>query len=394
MRTLAIALVLAGTAIPAGAQEVNHDIVATAIEAGSFKTLVKALQQAGLDEALRGPGPFTVFAPTDQAFSRVNLTALKPTLLFHVVRGRVTSADLARTSSLETLNGQPLPVSAIEGRARVAGASLTSTDIACSNGVIHVVDRVLLPPTPVLRIASSAIERGVPRFNAGEVADCVAIYEVAARALLELPSLTVLDRTQIGVALAHDGDATARAWELRRALDAAVGNESFRPLVEAPLPEGFPMPGPLGRVVVKSYPRYRAARAEGRGTFWTLFNHIKRNNVQMTAPVEMTMDDSMRAKDMAFLYEGPKQGAAGRQGRVAVLDLEAVTVLSFGMRGMRSRESVKLAREALLEQVRRDGWEVAGEWRLMGYNSPMVPAARRFWELQVPVKPLASATSH
>ncbi|MHC4958239.1 MAG: heme-binding protein [Planctomycetota bacterium] len=266
-------------------------------------------------------------------------------------------------------------VNLFEGRARVAGTPPA--------------ENVPARPTPVRTIVATAIERGAPRFNDGQVSDCIAIYEVAARALLEIPSLTVLDRVKLTTALDSKKEPAAYAKGLRLALDAAVENESFRPLVEAPLPKGFPMPGPLGRAVVKSYPRYRAARAEGRGTFWTLFSHIKKNDVQMTAPVEMTMDDSMRAKNMAFLYEGPEQGATGRQGRVAVLDLEPVKVLSFGMRGMRSPAAVKFARKALLEQARRDGWQIDGEWRLMGYNSPMVPAARRFWELQVPVRPRA-----
>jgi hypothetical protein len=154
--------------------------------------------------------------------------------------------------------------------------------------------------------------------------------------------------------------------------------------MEAPLPEGFPGPGPLGRVVVKRYPRYRAARSEGLGSFWTLFLHIKKNDVQMTAPVEMTMSDEMGEADMAFLYEGPDQGETGRDGSVRVLDLEPMTVLSVGMRGRRSRDAVRLARSWIEETMAREGWASAGSWRLFGYNSPMVPASSSFWELQVP----------
>ena len=136
---------------------------------------------------------------------------------------------------------------------------------------------------------------------------------------------------------------------------------------------------------MKEYPRYRAARAEGGNSFWTLFRHIKKNDVQMTAPVEMTMNDDMRQTDMAFLYEGPDQGEAGRDGMVAVLDLEPITVLSIGIRGMRNQSEIARAKAAIEARAERQGFAPAGNWRTMGYNSPMVPAAKRYWELQLPV---------
>lgn len=234
----------------------------------------------------------------------------------------------------------------------------------------------------------SAIEKGVPIFNSGDHAGCARIYEATARELLALSDeqLAPLDRHQVESALAMEAtDAGARAWNLRRAFDMVLENARFEPYLEAPLPEGFPGPGPLGHVVVKSYPRYRAARAEGEGSFWTLFQHIKKNDVQMTAPVEMTMSDELREMDMAFLYEGPEQGEAGLDGRVQVLDLEPMTVLSLGMRGNQGREAVSVGRTWIEAVLERDGWERAGSWRVLGYNSPMVPAARRFWELQLPV---------
>jgi hypothetical protein len=166
-----------------------------------------------------------------------------------------------------------------------------------------------------------------------------------------------------------------------------LADDAFTPRVEAALPTGFPGPGPVGRVVEKTYPAYRAARAAGgEGAFWTLFQHIQRNEVKMTAPVEMTLDARMRSTDMAFLYERPGQGAPGAQGRVEVLDLPAVTVVSVGLRGDRTEARMGLARRVLEERLAKDGRVAAGPYRTLGYNSPMVPSAQRFWELQVPVR--------
>ena len=173
--------------------------------------------------------------------------------------------------------------------------------------------------------------------------------------------------------------------------EAPRAEPEFRVTREAPLPEGFPGPGPVGAVVVKEYPSYRMARSGGRSAFGSLFMHIKKNDIAMTAPVEMTMtvrgDGELSQQDMAFLYESPGQGRTGRDGQVTVLDREPVKVLSIGLRGplvpgklteARSSVEVRLANEA--------GWRRAGEWRLMGYNSPFIPASQRFFELQLPVR--------
>jgi hypothetical protein len=237
-------------------------------------------------------------------------------------------------------------------------------------------------------LIESAIAKGVPIFNRGDHAGCARVYEAAARELLALggEKISPLDRGEVEVALAREAaDDRARAWNLRHAFDRILDNDRFEPYLEAPLPEGFPGPGPLGRVVVKSYPRYRAARAEGVMSFWTLFRHIKKKNVQMTAPVEMTMSDELREMDMAFLYEEPEQGEAVRDGRVQVIDHEPMTVLSVGMRGDQPREAVSRARDWIEDVLEREGWTRAGSWRVLGYNSPMVSDSRRFWELQLPV---------
>ncbi len=130
------------------------DIVDTAVAAGDFKTLATALEKAGLIETLKGDGPFTVFAPTDAAFAKIpkaDLDALlakpddlKKVLLMHVVSGKVMAADAAKLTEAEMMSGDKLPVVATDG-VTVGGAKVTKTDIESSNGVIHVIDTVILP---------------------------------------------------------------------------------------------------------------------------------------------------------------------------------------------------------------------------------------------------------
>jgi uncharacterized surface protein with fasciclin (FAS1) repeats len=139
------------------AQETTKDIVDTAVQAGSFKTLVAAVQAAGLADALKKPGPFTVFAPTDEAFAKLpagtvesllkpeNKDQLTSILLYHVVSGAVTADKVQTLSSADTLNGQRVAVAADQKGVKVDESKVVKTDIKCSNGVIHVIDTVLLP---------------------------------------------------------------------------------------------------------------------------------------------------------------------------------------------------------------------------------------------------------
>lgn len=129
-------------------------IVETAQAAGSFKTLIEALKVAKLDQALAGKGPFTVFAPSDEAFAKVPSEALqgllqKPeelakVLKLHVVSGRLTSTEIGSVGTLKTLSGQTLAIDTTEG-VKVGQSKVVKADIACENGVIHVLDSVLLP---------------------------------------------------------------------------------------------------------------------------------------------------------------------------------------------------------------------------------------------------------
>ena len=148
----------------ASAQTTSHsaktpmkNIVQVAAEAGSFNTLVAAVKAAGLAETLQGPGPFTMFAPTDAAFAKLpagtieSLLAdkekLASILTYHVVSGKVTSADLVKSDggAPATVNGQPLDIVLRDGKVYVNGASVVTADVQASNGVIHVIDAVLLP---------------------------------------------------------------------------------------------------------------------------------------------------------------------------------------------------------------------------------------------------------
>lgn len=139
------------------ATAVPNDIVDTAVAAGSFETLVQAVQAAGLVETLKGEGPFTVFAPTDEAFGKLpagtlddllkpeNKEQLTGILTYHVVPGKVMAADVVGLESATTVNGRDLSIKVENGTVMVDGATVVQTDIECSNGVIHVIDAVMLP---------------------------------------------------------------------------------------------------------------------------------------------------------------------------------------------------------------------------------------------------------
>ena len=127
----------------------------TAAAAGQFKTLIKLAGVAGLAGALEGKGPFTVFAPTDAAFAKLpratvaalvhNRAKLRAVLLYHVLKGKITAAQLVKRHAVKTLNGQWLAVRVKHGVVTVGGVPVIATNIAASNGIIHVIDRVLIP---------------------------------------------------------------------------------------------------------------------------------------------------------------------------------------------------------------------------------------------------------
>jgi uncharacterized surface protein with fasciclin (FAS1) repeats len=135
-----------------------HDIIDTAVAAGSFKTLAAAVTAAGLVPTLKGAGPFTVFAPTDDAFAKLpagtvdallkDIPKLKAILTYHVVSGKVMAADVMKMDgkTAKTVNGADLMISTQGGVKLNSASNVTKTDIECTNGVIHVIDAVILPP--------------------------------------------------------------------------------------------------------------------------------------------------------------------------------------------------------------------------------------------------------
>lgn len=159
MKAASFAMILSVliSALPATAGAAKKDIVDTAVAAGSFKTLAAALQAAGLVDTLKGKGPFTVFAPTDDAFSKLptgtvdsllkpeNKEKLKSILLYHVVPGRVTAAQVVKLTSAKTANGQQVKIVVDGGTVMINDAKVVKADVFASNGVIHVIDTVLLP---------------------------------------------------------------------------------------------------------------------------------------------------------------------------------------------------------------------------------------------------------
>ena len=148
---------MAGDGSSAAAADGKKDIVDTAVAAGKFNTLAAALKAAGLVETLKGAGPFTVFAPTDEAFAKLPAGALqellKPEnkqklvaiLTYHVVPAKAMASDVASMSSAKTVNGKELQLKADGGKVMVDSATVTQADVVCSNGVIHVIDTVLMP---------------------------------------------------------------------------------------------------------------------------------------------------------------------------------------------------------------------------------------------------------
>ena len=152
---VALSALTAGAAAHTTTKAPDTNIVQTAAAAGNFKTLASLLKRAGLVKALQGKGPYTVFAPTDAAFAKVpeatlarlarNRAKLRSVLLLHVAKGRLTAAKVAKRDSVKTLNGQRLAIRVRDGKVRVGGARVVTPDVGASNGVIHAINKVLIP---------------------------------------------------------------------------------------------------------------------------------------------------------------------------------------------------------------------------------------------------------
>jgi uncharacterized surface protein with fasciclin (FAS1) repeats len=153
----ALVVVMSMALVPAVSAQ-DKDIVDTAAAAGSFNTLVAAVKAAGLVETLKGPGPFTVFAPTDEAFAKLpkgtlddllkpeNKAKLAGILTYHVVPGKVMAADVVKLKKAKTVQGSEVKITVKDGKVMVDKANVIKTDVMASNGVIHVIDAVIMPP--------------------------------------------------------------------------------------------------------------------------------------------------------------------------------------------------------------------------------------------------------
>jgi len=220
-------------------------VVGVAARAKTFNTLLAAAKAAGLAPALAGKGPWTVFAPSDEAFAALpegtvehllqpaQRETLVTLLKHHVVSGRVFAAQALSAGKAKTLAGTTLSFGYEKGALRVSGTKLSALDLSASNGVIHVVDSVLLPPqiaakpslTPASarRVIEEAVRRGVPLYNGGDEAGCRDVYEGAVKRLLSNESLfSARVVRSLRQSLSRSGsDAARQAWTLRYALDAA-----------------------------------------------------------------------------------------------------------------------------------------------------------------------------
>lgn len=214
----------------------DKTIPATADAAGKFKTLLAAAKAAGLAETLGGEGPFTVFAPTDEAFNKLpegtvasllkaeNKQKLVDILKYHVVSGRVYSEDAVAAKSAKTLEGSPIGVSVTDNGAMINDAKLLATDVDASNGVIHIIDTVLMPPAKgaaVQEVLKNAVANGSHLFNNGHHAACADLYHNTLTSLMDrnLEPSVKHHMTSVISSASHQTCPTERAWTLRTGID-------------------------------------------------------------------------------------------------------------------------------------------------------------------------------
>jgi len=270
---------------------------------------------------------------------------------------------------------------------------------------------VLIPIWSMLLHPAAARNSQEPRFQAAEklesallVAETrlapeekVAVLKAAAAEARRTMTANVLVRDILEAAeqtKSEDSEQAVKRWctavaEVRNIL-------RFEPLLEAPLPTGFPKPIPVGEIRVQQYPKYRLARTdmtliEGRA-FWILFNHIKQRDIAMTAPVEMSYatdkDGALKKSSMSFLYRNTEQGRVEVDGKVAVIDVPAQLAVGIGLRGDATKDKVNDAKRRLEAWLKAHGeeYEAAGTIRVLGYNSPFVAEEKKLTEVQIPVR--------
>lgn len=267
MLTIAAAVV-AATAISAPLETPTADttIPEVAVASGRLDTLVAAVKAAGLAEALSGEGPFTVFAPTDEAFARLGgdtlagllqpaqLPTLQRILKHHVLAGRYDAGRLVGMNEVETLAGTSLPLEVVRGRLLVGDAAVETADIDGGNGVVHLIDRVLLPPkmiSPLETLIENAVNRGAPIFNDGDTASCAAIYATALEAAILTDGFGIEEGARRRIAarleeIAAMGDTREQAWAYRRIMDSLFAAASRGEMSAAAAPAEREAAAPSG----------------------------------------------------------------------------------------------------------------------------------------------------
>jgi len=239
-----------------------------------------------------------------------------------------------------------------------------------------------------LEVGLAAVQSEVPEFT--EAQRAARLRESIAAVAKDLGASSLM-----GARLRTLAAGSKPFPELQREASAIAVDIGFTPVIEADRPRGFPGATPVGEVLVLDYPACRLARVpmkRGFGpensAFWKLFQHIESNRIPMTAPVEMTYDAAGEQQtSMAFLYASTDVGRLGSAGEVEVADIAPLKVASFGLRGRRTDERVLDAKRAIEAWLagRRD-LEAAGNVRVMGWNGPMTPSARSYFEVQIPVR--------
>ena len=221
------------------------------------------------------------------------------------------------------------------------------------------------------------------------------VLQTTANTVLRESPHNHLITTKLQTALTKASEATPEKTVklLQAALQDSEDILRFRITREAKLPIGFPEPTPLGEIRQKEYPAYRLARAASKkdSAFFTLFGHIQKNKIEMTAPVEVRYDETnskYEQIDMAFLYGEPDWGKVGDAGKgVTVEDIPALTTISIGLSGDYETDLIPYvdALETWLAKNAPDH-ERDGKVRMMGYNSPFVFKSKRYFEVEIPVK--------
>lgn len=249
------------------------------------------------------------------------------------------------------------------------------------------------PHAEKYRQAAELLEAALPSSSGEDAAEAIPRLAAGLSAAAEaLPQDSYLaERLRALRERLQAADTSPVLLDATSAMIQAIARDlRFAPRAEADLPEGFPAPTPVGEVEVKSYPAYRAAMTDnGSAAFWRLFAHIKKNGVEMTAPVEMRYaPDGRRPVLMAFLYEAPDQGRTGEDGPVTVRDEPPTMVVSTGVRGAMSDANLEKAKIRIQEWLNEhaERYEPVGPPRMLGYNSPFVPRDSAYWEYQIPVR--------